>query len=76
IYAYLKKKQIIHDLVEAGIFFLDNNGQLNDKWHSKYGDKHPLYSTVTGSFESSFVMFTVYSTEKIITKVCKDPEMY
>ncbi|MDT9756914.1 MULTISPECIES: type I-C CRISPR-associated protein Cas8c/Csd1 [Heyndrickxia] len=76
IYAYLKKKQLIHDLVEAGILFLDNNGQLIDKWDSKYGDKPPLYSTVTGSVESAFVRFTVYSPEKILTKVWKDPEMY
>ncbi|GER66811.1 type I-C CRISPR-associated protein Cas8c/Csd1 [Weizmannia acidilactici] len=76
IYIYLKKKRLIHDLVEAGILFLDEKGLLIEKWDSKYGNKPPLYSTVTGSIDSAFVRFTVYSPEKILTKIWKDPEMY
>ncbi|WP_018663049.1 type I-C CRISPR-associated protein Cas8c/Csd1 [Heyndrickxia acidiproducens] len=76
IYTYLKKRQLIQDLVNERILYLDDDDQLIEKWNSKYGNKPPLYSTVTGNAESAFVRFTVYSPDKILTKVWKDPEMY
>ncbi|EIJ78012.1 hypothetical protein PB1_10609 [Bacillus methanolicus PB1] len=80
IYTYLSKKQLIRDLVNANIIWLDDDGHLIDKWDKKaesmYGDKPPIFSVITGGQESAFVRFNVYSPNKILTKVWKDHEMY
>lgn len=80
IYNYLKKKQLIKDLVEEKILFLDSDGHLIDSWDKKYEslyDTKPLiFSVVAGGQESAFIRFNVYSPNKILTKVWKDTEMY
>lgn len=80
IYAYLSKKQLIKDLVEANVLYLDANGTLIDTWDKKYkslyGDKPPIFSVVVGGQESAFIRFNVYSPNKILEKVWKDKEMY
>lgn len=80
IYTYLSKKQLIKDLVEARILYLDKNGQLIETWDKKYeslhGEKPSIFSVVSGGQESSFIRFNVYSPNKILTKVWNDQEMY
>ncbi|TYR79213.1 type I-C CRISPR-associated protein Cas8c/Csd1 [Priestia megaterium] len=80
IYNYLNKKQLIKDLVEAKILCLDANGQLIDKWDKKYEglyeDKPSIFSVVAGDQTSAFIRFNVYSPNKILKKVWKDPEMF
>ncbi|MFB5678427.1 type I-C CRISPR-associated protein Cas8c/Csd1 [Paenibacillus terreus] len=80
IYAYLSKRQLIKDLVEWKILYLDGYNKLIDKWDSKfekmYGQKPSIFSVVTGDQESAFIRFNVYSPDKILTKVWKDPEVY
>jgi len=80
IYNYLSKKRLIRDLVEEKILCLDSNGCLIDKWDKKYealyGEKPAIFSVISGEQESAFVRFNVYSPNKVLTKVWKDPDMY
>ncbi|EEM13961.1 type I-C CRISPR-associated protein Cas8c/Csd1 [Bacillus pseudomycoides] len=80
IYTYLSKRRLIKDLVEKGILHVDTNGELIEAWDKKaeafLGEKPPIFSVVTGNQESAFVRFNVYSPNKMLTKVWKDPEMY
>ncbi len=80
IYAYLRKRRLIEDLVEEKILYLDVNGQLINTWDKKaealIGEKPAIFSTVTGGQESAFVRFNVHSPNKILTKVWKDQQMY
>ncbi len=80
IYQYLAKRQLIKDLVNENILYLDSKDHLIEKWESNYealyGGKPPIFSIVVGGQESAFVRFNVYSPDKILTKVWKDNEMY
>lgn len=80
IYTYLSKKRLIKDLVLEKVLHLGPDGKLIDKWDKNaeafLGEKPAIFSTGVTSLESAFVRFNVYSPEKILTKVCKDPDMY
>ncbi|EJP85727.1 type I-C CRISPR-associated protein Cas8c/Csd1 [Bacillus cereus] len=80
IYTYLSKRRLIKDLVEKGILHVDTKGELMEAWDKNAealpGEKPPIFSVVTGNQESAFVRFNVYSPNKMLTKVWKDPEMY
>ncbi len=80
IYNYLSKRRLIKDLVEKRILHLDSDGQLIDTWDKKaeayIGEKPPIFSTVTSGQTSAFIRFNVYSPDKMLTKVWKDPNMY
>jgi CRISPR-associated protein Csd1 len=80
IYNYLNKRRLIKDLVEKGILHLGADGQLIDIWDKKaeafIGEKPPVFSAVTGGQASAFIRFNVYSPNKMLTKVWKDPNMY
>ncbi len=80
IYNYLSKRQLIKDLVEEKVLYLDENDQLIEQWDKKYqalyGEKPPIFTVVSGRQESAFVRFNIYSSKKILTKVWKDNRMY
>ncbi|MEL3958682.1 type I-C CRISPR-associated protein Cas8c/Csd1 [Caldifermentibacillus hisashii] len=80
IYTYLKKGQLIRDLVNEGILYLDEDGKLIKKWDKKYealyGEKPKIFSVVAGEQTSAFVRFNVYSSTKVLTSIWKDKEMY
>lgn len=80
IYKYLKKGQLIKDLVESKILYLDKDNHLIGKWDKKYEvlyeNKPEIFSVVAGGQQSAFVRFNVYSPNEILTKVWKDPKMY
>lgn len=81
IYTYLKKGQLIKDLVEKErILFVDENNQLIEKWDKQaealHGEKPRIFSVVTGGPESAFIRFTVHSSRDTFTEVWKDPDMY
>ncbi|MEK4509142.1 type I-C CRISPR-associated protein Cas8c/Csd1 [Paenibacillus anaericanus] len=80
IYNYLKKGQLIRDLVEHNILFIDSDHRLIEKWDKKYellhSDKPPIFAAVAGGQESAFIRFNVYSPSDILTEVWKDQEMY
>ncbi len=80
IYKYLSKKQLIRDLVEEKVLYLDADRHLIEKWDNKYvqlyGEKPPIFSAISGGQESAFIRFNVYSPDKILTKVWKDKEVY
>jgi CRISPR-associated protein Csd1 len=80
IFNYLSKGQLIKDLVEHKILYVDTNNRLIEKWdkqyESLYSEKPPIFSAVNGGQETAFIRFNVYSTNDILTKVWKDQEMY
>lgn len=80
IYTYLSKRRLIQDLVQEGILHTDANGQLLGAWDKKaesiLGEKPSLFSIIAGGQESAFIRFNVYSSNKILIKVWKDPEIY
>lgn len=80
IYLYLKKKQLIKDLTEHKVLFLDKKGNLIQKWnkeHEKiYNEKPEIFTKVSGGQDSAFVRFNVYSSEKLLEKVWNDKEVY
>lgn len=80
IYHYLSKRQLIEDLVESKIIFLDKNGQLIGKWDKNaeefYGDKPELFRVITGDQESAFIRFNVYSPTTVQTAVWKDKDVF
>ncbi|WP_110931983.1 type I-C CRISPR-associated protein Cas8c/Csd1 [Paenibacillus bouchesdurhonensis] len=80
IYNYLKKGQLIQDLVHAKILCVDADNKLIEKWDKKYESLYPekplIFSTVAGGQDSAFIRFNVHSPKEILTKVWKDREMY
>lgn len=80
IYNYLKKGQLIQDLVKEKILFLDENGKLIKRWDKKYeklyNERPKIFSVVNGDQESAFVRFNVRSSEKILPKPWRNKEMF
>jgi len=80
IYSYLKKGQLISDLVKEKILFLDGEGKLIKRWNKKYDKLHEerprIFSVVAGDQGSAFVRFNVYSPNEILTKPWRDKEMF
>ncbi|MFM1652547.1 type I-C CRISPR-associated protein Cas8c/Csd1 [Brevibacillus sp. B_LB10_24] len=77
IYQYVRKGQLIKDLVENRILYVDDHNRLLDKWDGK-GERPLIFSVVAGGQESAFVRFNVYSPShsKVLTEVWKDTEVY
>src|SRR3954468_21022029 len=63
IYNYLNKNQLIKDLVEEKVLYLDAEGHLIESWDKKYeslhGEKPSIFSVINGGQESAFVRFNV-----------------
>lgn len=80
IYAYLSQGRLIRDLIDSKILYVDDRNCLIEKWNdqyqAEYGERPPIYSVIAGGIESAFVRFTVYSPDRVLPKVWKDPEMY
>ena len=80
IYKYLRKGQLVKDLVESKILFLDSKNKLIKKWEKRYEELYPkkpeIFSIVSGDQENAFVRFNVYSPDKILKKVWKDPDVH
>ncbi|WP_110926327.1 type I-C CRISPR-associated protein Cas8c/Csd1 [Bacillus massiliglaciei] len=82
IYQYLSKRRLIKDLTNVSnpILYLDSDGNLIGAWNKEYekliGEKPPIFTVISGEQESAFIRFDVRSSEKVLTKVWKDPNMY
>ncbi|MDC3415898.1 type I-C CRISPR-associated protein Cas8c/Csd1 [Aquibacillus salsiterrae] len=80
IYSYLKKQQLIKDLVKENILYLDKDEKLIEAWDKKYeslhGDKPAIFSVITGGQESAFIRFNVHSSTRLLEKVWNDTAMY
>lgn len=78
IFNYLKKGQLIHDLVKSRILAVDEKNLLIEKWHetkysSLYNVKPQIFTVLNGGQESAFVRFNVSNSLK---EVWKDQEVY
>ena len=80
IYTYISKRRLIQDLVKHNVLAVDASNRLIGKWDKKYadlyGEKPEIFSVLSGEQESAFIRFNVYSSNKLLTKVWKDREMY
>ncbi len=76
IYHYLKKKNLIKDLIEEKVLWIDDNQHLLDNWNGTAAEKPSIFSTVTGGQESAFIRFTVYDPSALTKSVWNDEEMY
>lgn len=81
IYNYVKKGNVIRDLVEAKVLFVDENGKLIEKWTSsdatKYGIEKPdIYKVVTGDSSESLVRFNLLREQSTDLPVWEDKELF
>ncbi|MCO7175046.1 type I-C CRISPR-associated protein Cas8c/Csd1 [Sporolactobacillus kofuensis] len=84
IYLYLKKGQLISDLVSERILWLDEQGKLIDKWNDQYksvceGKKPEIFTIASGGQYSAFIRFNVYAHDAdspITPKVWANPDIY
>ena len=65
IYNYLRKGQLIKDLIEHNILVVDADHRLIEKWEKKhellYPAKPPIFAVLAGGQETAFIRFNVYS---------------
>lgn len=59
VFEYLTKGTIIHDLIQAGIFSVEENHQLTSKWENADG-----YKLSPGNQKDAFIRFRVRGTGK------------
>ncbi|MFI2859129.1 type I-C CRISPR-associated protein Cas8c/Csd1 [Paenibacillus sp. JSM ZJ436] len=80
IYQYLRKGQLMQDLIKHRVVAVDANNRLIEKWDKKYEslypDKPEIFTVLQGTPESAFVRFNVYSPHEILEDVWKDTAMY
>src|SRR5690625_741310 len=80
IYTYLKKGQLIKDLVADKAIFLDQNGKMIERWNKSYeelhGERPRIFTIVTGKQESAFVRFKVHSPTENLAPPWNDKEVY
>src|SRR5690625_24304 len=80
IYTYLKKGQLIKDLVADKVVFLGNNRKMIEKWNNSYeklhGERPRIFTIVTGKQESAFVRFKVHSPTENLAPPWNDKEVY
>ena len=60
VYQYLNQKTLIHDLVEQGIFSVDENRRLTKKWENQPNLKLPV-----GNQSDAFVRFSVIGIDSV-----------
>lgn len=80
IYSYLKKRQLIKDLIDEHVLLLDEKGKLIKKWNKEYEvilkKKPEIFKVVpNGEQINAFIRFNVYSPEKVNVKIWHDDEV-
>lgn len=67
IYEYLKKGTLIHDLVAAGILFVDDQQKMLTAWPKEESqEKPPIFSVITGNDQlGAFVRFNTVDYKKV-----------
>ncbi len=80
IYNYLKKGQLIQDLVKNKVLFLDEDEKLIKRWDKKYEELYEgrpkIFSVVTGDQDSAFIRFAIHSPTETVLKPWRDKEMF
>lgn len=81
IYKYLRKRQLIQDLVDRQVLWLDRSNHLIDKWSKEHEtqhgvDKPKIFSVVSGEQDAAFVRFNVHVTKQNIPPVWRDHELF
>lgn len=72
IYKYLQKGQLIGDLVEKKILYLDENGRLLDKWNGSRETAPEIFKIANCTPSTVVVRFTVNQASQSETRVWMD----
>ncbi|WP_010289120.1 type I-C CRISPR-associated protein Cas8c/Csd1 [Kurthia massiliensis] len=75
IYNYLKKKQLIHDLVEKKILYVDEQNKLLKKWTSKE-EKPEIFKQITGEQKTAFVRFSIHIPGEVVEPLWSNQEVF
>lgn len=62
IYRYVQKEQLIRDLVNEHVLYVDHNNQLLKKWTGD-GDKPKIFQVIASEQAAAFVRFRVHRIE-------------
>lgn len=80
IYKYVKKGQLIEDLINEKILFIDERDKLIKKWNKNYeelyGERPKIFSIVSEAQEDAFVRFSVHSSDRMIEKPWRDKTVF
>ncbi len=74
--AYVKKGNIVGDLINHGVLFADENGNLLPKWEKGKGQKVPEIFEVSASQEEAFLRWIVETLGEPGVKVWQDKRIW
>jgi CRISPR-associated protein Csd1 len=75
---YLKKGCLMHDLIAAGVLYVDESGNMPEKWKGG-DDTPPIFKAVAGDQANAFVRFQVVpadGSEDLHSRIWKDPSVW
>lgn len=75
VYAYLRKRTLITDLIREKILWVDKNGQLIEKWTNETEEKPLIFKVLAGTQESAFVRFAVDVPGHAESRLWRDSEV-
>lgn len=80
VYTYLCKGQLVKDLVEAKILYVDEKGRFIEKWskelEEQYGFRPDIYRVVTSNQSDAFVRFAVNVIGEPESRLWRDKSVY
>ncbi|WP_144938954.1 type I-C CRISPR-associated protein Cas8c/Csd1 [Paenibacillus sp. 32O-W] len=80
VYTYLCKGQLVKDLVEAKILYVDEKGRFIEKWskelEEQYGFRPDIYRLVTSNQSDAFVRFAVNVIGEPESRLWRDKSVY
>ncbi len=76
IYHYIKKGEVIRDLVNYKVLFTDENGKLLQKWDDKQGEAPEIFKVSNSNPEDAFVRWEVELPVDPEPKVWKDQSLW
>jgi CRISPR-associated protein Csd1 len=75
---YLKKGCLMHDLIASGVLYVDESGNMPEKWKGG-DDAPPIFKAVAGDQASAFVRFQVVpadGSEDLHSRIWENPSVW
>ncbi|GEK32996.1 type I-C CRISPR-associated protein Cas8c/Csd1 [Kurthia sibirica] len=76
IYNYINKAQLIRDLVDKKVLFLEPNGKLMKKWTGHSDDKPAIFKQVVNEQSAAFVRFKVHYPNEVYKNPWLDQQLF
>jgi CRISPR-associated protein Csd1 len=76
---YLKKGCLMKDLIDKGVLYWDEEGNLPERWNGDKNNTPLIFKAVTGDQASAFVRFQVVpadGSEDLQSRIWKDPSVW